>query len=140
MKTTTTKEAEIKRSWHLVDLSDGVLGRNASKIAELLMGKGKADYSPNIDMGDFVVAINSDKIAVTGRKTTDKMYYHHSGFPGGLRKQTFNEKMAINSEDVIRLAVKGMLPKNKLQDRRMTRLKVVKGDTHPYQSQLPTNK
>ncbi len=136
MKTTTVKQAEIKRDWHLVDLSQGILGRNATKIASLLIGKHKPNFSPNMDMGDFVVAINAAKIQVTGKKATDKMYYHHSGFPGGLRKQTFAEKMTINSEDVIRLAVKGMLPKNRLQDRRMTRLKIVKGDQHPYQSQL----
>lgn len=140
MKTRTVKASEVVRAWHVVDLSQDMLGRNASKIAELLMGKHKADFSPNMDMGDYVVAINSDKIQVSGKKVTDKMYYHHSGFPGGLRKQTFAEKMEINSADVIRLAVKGMLPKNKLQDRRMTRLKIVKGDTHPYQSQLSANK
>lgn len=140
MKTRTVKASEVVRAWHVVDMSEGMLGRNASKIAELLMGKHKADFSPNMDMGDYVVVLNSDKIQVSGKKVTDKMYYHHSGFPGGLRKQTFTEKMEINSTDVIRLAVKGMLPKNKLQDRRMTRLKIVKGDTHPYQSQLSANK
>lgn len=125
-----------KPSWHLIDLKDQTLGRVATQIATLLMGKLKASYSPNLDQGDFVVALNSDQIKVTGKKMTDKSYYRHSGYPGGLKEITLGEQMEKDSRRVIEKAVKGMLPKNKLQTPRLHRLKVFKDDKHPYAAQL----
>jgi len=136
MKTSTTKSTDINRSWHLVDLSTDSLGRAATKIAELLIGKHKPNQSDNLDGGDYVVAINSDKLKVTGNKLLNKKYYRHSGYPGGLKEETLAQKMAKDSRKVIELAVKGMLPKNKHQNDRLVRLKVFKDDQHPYQAQL----
>ncbi len=126
----------INPKWHLIDLADKTLGRVSTQIAGLLIGKNKPTYSPNLDEGDFVVAINSDKITVTGKKLTDKSYYRHSGYPGGLRSITLGEQMKKDSRRVIETSVKGMLPKNKLQDPRLRRLKVFKDDRHPYAAQL----
>lgn len=136
MTTITTKQKDIVRRWHLVDLGEDTLGRTASKIAALLIGKNKVNQSDNLDGGDYVVAINSDQIKVTGKKLTDKRYYRHSGFPGGLKEATLGEKMIKDSRKVIELAVKGMLPKNKFQKDRLVRLKTFKNETHPYQGQL----
>jgi large subunit ribosomal protein L13 len=138
MITKSAKLADINRRWHLVDVKDQVLGRSATQIAQLLMGKAKANYSPHMDMGDYVVVINSDDIQVTGKKTTDKLYYRHSGFPGGFRKTTLGEQMDKDSRKVISSAVKGMLPKNKLQARYMARLKIFAGNEHSYQNELKT--
>ena len=125
-----------KPNWHLIDLKDQTLGRTATQIAVLLMGKQKTSYSPNLDQGDFVVAINSDQIKVTGKKMSDKSYYRHSGYPGGLKEVTLEEQMTKDSRRVIEKAVKGMLPKNKLQQPRLRRLKVFKNGEHPYTNQL----
>lgn len=136
MTTLSTKQKDITRNWHLIDLKGQILGRASTEISGLLMGKAKVNQSDNLDGGDYVVAINSDEIKVTGKKLTDKKYYRHSGYPGGLKEATLGEKMAKDSRKVIELAVKGMLPKNKFQDPRLRRLKVFKNATHPYQSQI----
>ena len=140
MKTTTLKPTDIKRNWYLIDLDGQILGRAAVKIATLLMGKGKALTGAHLDQGDYVVAINSDKIKVTGKKLTDKIYYSHSGFPGGLKKITLQELLARDSRKVIEKAVKGMLPKNKHQQDRQRRLKLFANDKHPYDIELGLNK
>ncbi len=131
----TTHQITTRR-WHLVDIKDQTLGRTATKIASLLIGKHKPNFSAHLDSGDYVVVINTDGLTVTGKKLTDKTYYRFSGFPGGLRQQTLGDKMAQDSREVLRLAVKGMLPKNHLQDRRLTRLKIYKDSNHPYTNQL----
>ena len=134
--TTPISAKEIKRNWHLLDLSGQTLGRVSTIIAELLIGKGKVNLTPNLDMGDFVVAINAAKIKVTGKKLADKKYRRHSGFPGGFREETLGELMKRDPRQVIEKSVKGMLPKNKLQAPRLARLKVFKDEKHPYVQQL----
>lgn len=126
------KNEEIKRNWHLYDLKDKILGRVTSEIAQLLIGKNKPTYTPHIDNGDYVVAINAKDIRVTGKKKDQKMYYRHSGYPGGFRSETFREAMEKNPAGIIEKSVKGMLPKNKLQDKRLRRLKVYDGNDHPH--------
>ena len=139
MKTSVLKEKFISRAWHLIDLDGIVLGRAATKIASLLMGKHKAFNSSNLDHGDYVVVINAEKVKVTGKKMSDKMYYSHSGFPGGFKSQNLSQLMAKDPRKVIEKAVKGMLPKNKLQQPRLRRMKVYVGQDHPYQDKLSTN-
>ncbi|MBI2310299.1 50S ribosomal protein L13 [Candidatus Collierbacteria bacterium] len=134
--TTTTKASEIKRNWHFIDLSGRTLGRISTEIALLLIGKNKPTYSPNMDDGDFVVAVNAKDIVVTGKKLANKLYQRHSGFPGGFREETLGELMKRDPRKVIEKSVKGMLPKNKLQDPRLSRLKVYKDEKHPYAAQL----
>ncbi len=140
MKTTTLKPTDIKRSWHLIDLEGQILGRVSSEIAKLLMGKGKTLTGAHLDSGDYVVAINSAKIKVTGKKLTDKKYYSHSGFPGGLKMITLEQLLAKDSRKVIEKSVKGMLPKDKHQQDRERRLKIYADDKHPYAEQLGLNK
>lgn len=132
------KASEVVRSWHLVDVSDKVLGVVATEIARKLMGKDKKEYTPHIESGDYVVVINAAQVAVTGNKRDNKMYYRHSNYPGGLRSKTFGELIEQKPEDVITLAVKNMLPKNRLRDVRLARLKVYAGADHKHQSQLGT--
>ncbi len=134
--TTSVSAKEIKRNWHLIDLNGQTLGRAGTIIAGLLMGKGKVEQSPNLDIGDYVVAINAEKIVVTGKKLQAKLYQRHSGYPGGFREETLAELMKRDPRQVIEKAVKGMLPKNKLQAPRLTRLKVFKNETHPYAQAL----
>lgn len=140
MKTTTLTQNDISRKWHLIDLSGQVLGRVAVKIAHLVSGKGKILTGDHLDNGDFVVAINSDKIKVTGNKLTDKMYYSHSGFPGGFRELNLSQMMEKDSRRVIEKAVKGMLPKDKHQQNRLRRLKLFKDDKHKYAVELGLSK
>jgi len=135
MKTYSIKASDIKRQWHVVDASDKVLGRLATQIASLLMGKHKPLFSRNMDIGDFVVVINADKIRVTGNKAKQKLYYRHSGYPGGLRSISLEKMMQTHPTRVIEYAVKGMLPQNRLRARMMKRLRVYTGDTHPYPAQ-----
>ncbi len=137
MKTSLLKREEVKRDWVLVDASGQILGRLASKIARILMGKHKPTYTPHIDSGDFVVVLNASKIKVTGKKLRDKIYYHHSGYPGGLKEIRLEELLKNHPERVIYLAVKRMLPKNKLQAKRLRRLKIYSGSEHPHQAQKP---
>jgi large subunit ribosomal protein L13 len=136
MKTHVTKAKEIKRAWHLVDLRGQVLGRSASRMAQLLMGKAKVYFTPALDCGDFVVAVNAAEVVVTGRKNKQKIYYRHSGYPSGLKSLTFEQLLAKDPRKVIRLAVKNMLPKNKLQNKRLARLKVFPGEKHDYQDKF----
>ena len=137
MKTYYAKPQEVEREWVLIDAEDQVLGRVATKAATILKGKHKPQYTPHVDTGDFVVVVNADKIRVTGAKTTDKVYSRHSGFPGGLKQETFEEAMAKHPERVIEHAVKGMLPKNTLGRAQGKKLKVYVGPDHPHAAQNP---
>ena len=137
MKTYYAKPNEVAREWLLIDAQDQVLGRVASKAAHILRGKHKPTYTPHVDTGDFVVIINADKIRVTGKKLTDKEYYRHSGYPGGLKCETFEEAMEKHPERVIEHAVKGMLPKNTIGRAAATRLKLYKGAEHNNAAQKP---
>ena len=135
MKTYSTKVSEIKRQWHVIDASDKVLGRLATQVARLLMGKHKPIYSPNLDTGDFVIVINADKVRVTGNKAKQKVYYKHSGYPGGLKSISLEKMMQTNPTRVIEHAVKGMIPHTRLGASMMKKLKVYVGDTHPHLAQ-----
>jgi len=132
MKTYSTKASDIKREWHVIDASDKILGRFATQVANLLMGKHKPIFSPNLDTGDFVVVINAAKIKVTGNKAKQKLYYRHSGYPGGLKSVSLEEMMQTHPTRVIEHAVKGMLPHNRLGARMFKKLKVYAGETHPH--------
>ena len=137
MKTYSAKPHEIEQSWYLVDADARTLGRLATEIADLLRGKGKPAYTPHVDTGDFVIVVNAKKIHVTGKKLEQKIYYRHSGYPGGLRERTLAEQLARRPEEVIRKAVKGMLPKNKLASAQLRKLKVYAGPEHPHAAQNP---
>jgi large subunit ribosomal protein L13 len=137
MKTYSAKPTDITRQWYVIDASEAPLGRLATKIAVLLTGKEKPSFTKHIDCGDFVVVINSDQLVVTGNKMNDKKYYRHSQYPGSLKEASLAEKMSKDSTDVIVLAVKGMLPKNKLMDERLARLKVYPGGEHKHEAQKP---
>jgi len=132
MKTTQPRIKEIVRDWHLIDADGEILGRMATKIADLLTGKTKAYFVHNVDCGDWVVVINSQGVRTTGKKLLQKKYQHYSGYPGGLKEITLKELMKKNPNKVILSAVSGMLPKNKLRDRRLKRLKIYSGEEHPY--------
>lgn len=127
------------KQWHLLDATDQTLGRLASRIAGILSGKRRADFSPNLDMGDFVVVINAERISVTGRKREQKVYYRHSGYPGGLREKTLQAQLDEHPDRVLRLAVKGMLPRNKIGRRSLRRLHVYAGPQHPHAAQLSSS-
>ena len=137
MKTYVAKPSDRERNWVLVDANGQTLGRLATQIADALRGKRKPTFTPHIDTGDFVVVINAEKIAVTGKKRDDKRYYRHSGYPGGLKTRTLDEMLERKPEDVIRLAVRGMLPKTRLGRKQLTKLKVYAGPEHPHQAQQP---
>ena len=128
---------EIHRNWWVIDATDQVLGRLASRIALLLMGKRKPEYTPHLDTGDFVVVVNAEKVRLTGKKLDQKMYYRHSGYPGGLKVRTARQMLQSHPERVIQLAVKRMLPKNRLGRRMLKRLKVYAGPVHPHAAQKP---
>ena len=132
MKTYSTKASDIKREWHLIDASDKILGRLATQIARLLMGKHKPIFSPNLDTGDFVVVTNAEKVKVTGNKAEQKVYYKHSGYPGGLKSINLEKMMQTNPTRVVEYAVKGMLPHNRLGAKMFKKLRVYVGDTHPH--------
>jgi large subunit ribosomal protein L13 len=136
-KTYVATPADRERDWVLIDAGGLTLGRLATQIADLLRGKRKPEYTPHIDTGDFVVVINAEKIAVTGSKRTDKRYYRHSGYPGGLRSRTFEEMQARRPEEIIRLAVRGMMPRNRLARKQLTKLKIYAGPEHPHTAQKP---
>lgn len=137
MKTYIAKPSTTERNWLLIDASDQRLGRLATRIADALRGKDKPQYTPNIDTGDFVVVTNAARIAVTGNKMEDKIYYRHTGYPGGLKQRTLKEMMEKKPEEVIRLAVKGMMPKNKLARAQLKKLKIYAGPEHPHEAQKP---
>jgi large subunit ribosomal protein L13 len=137
MKTFVAKEHEIEKKWYLIDAKEKVLGRMASEIASILRGKNKPIFTPHMDAGDYVVVINADKVILTGDKMEKKMYYHHSGYVGGLKKTTAKEMLLKKPENLIKFAVKGMLPKNSLGRRQLTKLKVYAGQDYPHQAQQP---
>ena len=136
-KTLSAKPADVQHGWYIIDADGEVLGRLATRIADALRGKGKTNFTPHVDTGDFVVVINCERIRVTGNKLEQKMYYNHSGYPGGLRERTLQEQLDRNPVEVIRHAVKGMIPKNKLGDAQMRKLKIYAGSDHPHAAQLP---
>ena len=137
MKTTYVRQEDVKRAWHLVDAKDKVLGRLATKIASLLKGKDQVSFSPHVDMGSGVVVINSEKIRVTGKKLKQKMYKRFSGYPGGLKQESLESLLKRRPHEVLRHAVNGMLPKNKLGRRMIKRLKIYVGDKHLHIAQSP---
>ena len=137
MKTYVATPADRERNWLVVDAAGKTLGRLATQIADLLRGKGKPEYTPHVDTGDFVVVINAEKIAVTGKKLADKRYYRHSGYPGGLRSRTLGDMLERRPEEVIRRAVRGMMPRNRLARKQLTKLKVYAGPDHPHAAQKP---
>ncbi|WP_419419317.1 50S ribosomal protein L13 [Legionella sp. D16C41] len=137
MKTFSAKAHEVKRDWYIIDATNKVLGRVATEIARRLRGKHKAEYTPHVDTGDYVVVINADKVAVTGKKFKDKIYYRHSGYPGGIKGVSFDKMQGSHPERVIELAVKGMLPKNVLGRQMYRKLKVYAGSEHPHTAQQP---
>jgi large subunit ribosomal protein L13 len=137
MKTYTAKPGEIERSWYVVDAESKTLGRLATQIADVLRGKGKPAYTAHVDTGDFVIVVNAEKIHVTGQKLDQKIYYRHSGYPGGLRTRTLREQLDRRPEEVIRKAVRGMLPKNRLAAAQLKKLKVYAGPDHPHAAQNP---
>ena len=137
MKTYVATPDSRERNWLVVDATGKTLGRLATQIADALRGKRKPDYTPHIDVGDFVVVVNAEKISVTGKKREEKRYYRHSGYPGGLRSRTLEEMLDRRPEEVIRLAVKGMLPRNRLGRAQLRKLKVYAGPDHPHAAQKP---
>ncbi len=138
MKTTqVAKQADITREWFLVDVDNKVLGRVATEIANILRGKKKPIYTPSVDTGDFVIVVNAAKIALTGNKMADKEYHHHTGFPGGLKTTTAGKLIEKKPEEIIKKAVKGMLPKNKLARHMLSKLKIYAGPEHPHKAQQP---
>ncbi|MEI2766195.1 MAG: 50S ribosomal protein L13 [Dermatophilaceae bacterium] len=137
MRTYTPKPGEIARSWHVIDATDVVLGRLASQTAVLLRGKHKPTFAPHVDTGDFVIVVNAGKVALTGSKALQKRAYRHSGYPGGLRSVSYGELLAKDPAKAVEKAVRGMLPKNSLARRQLTKLKVYAGDTHPHAAQKP---
>ena len=138
MKTFSAKPAEVTHEWFVLDATDKVLGRVASEVALRLRGKHKAIYTPHVDTGDFIIVVNADKLRVTGAKSEDKMYYRHSGFPGGLSSLSYAELLDKDPRKAIEKAVRGMLPKNSLARQQLTKLKVYSGPTHPHSAQQPT--
>ncbi|MHB8470564.1 MAG: 50S ribosomal protein L13 [Gaiellaceae bacterium] len=137
MKTYSAKPGEVTRDWYVVDAEGQTLGRLATRIADTLRGKRKPQFTPHVDTGDFVVVVNAEKIQVTGNKLDQKMYYRHSGYPGGLKSRTLREQLDRRPTEVIRAAVRGMLPKNRLARQQLTKLKVYAGPAHPHESQNP---
>ncbi len=137
MKTYSAKPGEIQRDWYVVDAEGQTLGRLATQIADRLRGKGKPQFTPHVDTGDFVVVVNAEKIGVTGKKLDDKMYYRHSGYPGGLRQRPLREQLNRLPTEVLRKAVRGMLPRNRLGRQQLTKLKIYAGPDHPHSAQEP---
>mgnify|MGYP001294968258 FL=1 len=137
MKTTALRTKDIEQKWYLMDCSGKRLGRLSVQVANILRGKNKPEYTPNSDVGDFVVLVNAKKIEVSGNKEEDKIYYRHTGFPGGIKKISFKDQLEKNPEKLIRDAVKGMLPKNRLNRQIIKKLKVYNDDAHPHEAQNP---
>ena len=137
MKTYVAKPDTRERNWLVVDASGKTLGRLATQIADTLRGKRKPEYTPHVDTGDFVIVVNAEKIQVTGNKLDQKRYYRHSGYPGGLRSRTLREQLDRRPTEVLRVAVKGMLPKNRLARQQITKLKIYAGPEHPHEAQNP---
>ncbi len=138
MKTQSFKQSDIEQSWILVDARDKTLGRLASALASRLRGKHRPEFTPNADLGDYIIVINANKINITGDKLNQKNYFKHSGYPGGIKSRSLDEVIKNSPEDAIRMAVKGMLPKNKLGKKMLTKLKIYKDNNHPHQAQNPS--
>ena len=138
MKTWTAKPGEIERRWYVVDAEGQTLGRLATRIADTLRGKDKPQYTPHVDTGDFVVVVNAEKITVTGKKLDEKFYYRHSGYPGGLKRRSLRDELERRPTEVLRKAVKGMLPRNRLARQQLGKLKIYAGPEHPHAAQTPT--
>src|SRR5690242_15217138 len=139
MKTQVAKKDDVARDWYLVDADSKVLGRIATEIANVLRGKNKPTFTPSVDTGDFVIVVNAEKIALTGNKLSDKTYYSHSAFPGGLKEISAGKLLEKKPEDLLKKAVKGMLPKNKLARHMLKKLKIYSGSAHPHEAQQPKN-
>lgn len=137
MKTYTPSIAEIERKWYVIDVKNKILGRVATKVATLLMGKGKPHFTPHLDVGDFVIVLNADKVILSGKKQNIKTYYHYSGYPGGLKSVVFSKYLKERPEQLFRDAVWGMLPKNRLGRKMFSKLFVYRGDQHPHHAQKP---
>ena len=137
MKTVSAKKESVSREWYVVDATDKTLGRLSTAIANRLRGKHKPEYTPHVDTGDYIVVVNAEKVRVTGNKTTDKTYHHHTGYPGGIKSITFEKLIDKAPEQVIEKAVKGMMPKNKLSRSMMNKLKIYAGSVHPHSAQQP---
>lgn len=137
MKTYSAKAESVVRDWYVVDAADKTLGRLASFVANRLRGKHKPEFTPHVDTGDYIVVVNADKIRVTGNKAEGKIYYHHTGYPGGIHGRSFVEMMAKSPERVFRLAVRGMMPKNRLSRAMLGKLKIYSGSEHPHAAQQP---
>jgi len=137
MKTQVAKKDDVVRDWYVVDAENLVLGRMATRIANVLRGKNKPTFTPSVDTGDFVIVVNADKIALTGNKLADKMYYSHSGYPGGIKSITAGKLQVKKPGEIIKHAVKGMLPKNKLARHMLNKLKIYSGPVHPHKAQQP---
>jgi large subunit ribosomal protein L13 len=139
MKTFVATPANRERNWLVVDATGQTLGRLATQIADTLRGKRKPQYTPHCDVGDFVIVVNAEKVSVTGNKRQEKRYYRHSGYPGGLRSRSFEEMIERRPEEVLRLAVKGMLPRTRLGRQQLRKLKIYAGPEHPHQAQQPVD-
>ncbi|HAV42789.1 TPA: 50S ribosomal protein L13 [bacterium] len=137
MKTFTSRKEDVKHNWYVVNAEDKILGRLASQVAHILRGKHKPIYSPHLDAGDYVVVINAEKVKLTGKKLEEKFYYRHSGYPGHLKSFQCKDLLTTHPERVITLAVKGMLPHNRLGRQMLTKLKVYRGNVHPHSAQQP---
>ncbi|MEZ5447175.1 MAG: 50S ribosomal protein L13 [Gammaproteobacteria bacterium] len=137
MKTFSAKPAEVKRDWYVLDATDKTLGRLATEVARRLRGKHKPEFTPHVDTGDYIVVVNAEKVRVTGRKTTDKMYYRHSGYPGGITETSFEKMIQSQPHKVIEIAVKGMLPKGPMGRTMFKKLKVYAGPNHKHSAQQP---
>ena len=137
MRTISANKETAQHDWYVINAEGKILGRMATEIAHRLRGKHKAEYTPHVDTGDYIVVVNAEKVAVTGKKATDKMYYRHTGYPGGLKTRSFNEMIEKAPEDVIKLAVKGMLPRTPLGRAMMRKLKIYTGAQHPHGAQNP---
>lgn len=138
MKTISAKKESVTRDWYVVDAADKTLGRLSTEIANRLRGKHKPEFTPHVDTGDYIVVVNADKVKVTGNKSTDKLYHHHTGYPGGIKSITFDKLIDKAPERIIEKAVKGMMPKNKLSKAMMSKLKIYAGSEHPHAAQQPT--
>jgi large subunit ribosomal protein L13 len=137
MKTISAKKEDIKRDWYVVDAADQVLGRLASRVASILRGKHKPVFTTHVDTGDFVVVVNADKIRVTGSKLSNEVYYHHTGYPDGLKSKTMGKFLKEKPEEFVRSSIRGMLPKNKLGRAMLKKLKIYRGPEHPHEAQEP---
>ena len=138
MKTVSAKKETVTRKWYVVDATGKTLERLCTEIANRLRGKHKPEFTPHVDTGDYVVVVNAEKIVVTGNKATDKLYHHHSGYPGGIKSISFDKLLVKSPEMIIEKAVKGMMPKNKLSRAMLSKLKVYAGNDHPHSAQQPT--